>query len=173
MEKKLSGKEVRYILLQNKVNLSWLSQQLGITPQTMQSRLSAREFKKGYLLEITNILERDIFGLEDADGNNLLNMHQAGRYLSILNNIDVRLKTVARQLNLSCADRITFYSARKSFVQHGFELGIPLEVLEYCIGQSMKVNRPIFNYVKIMSRHADEAIRKIVDNTKATLSVTD
>ena len=72
MEKKLSGKEVRYILSQNKVNLSWLSQQLGITPQTMQSRLSAREFKKGYLLEITNILERDIFGLEDADGNNLL-----------------------------------------------------------------------------------------------------
>lgn len=103
----------------------------------------------------------------------LLNMHQAGGYLSILNNIDVRLKTVARQLNLSCADRITFYSARKSFVQHGFDLGIPLEVLEYCIGQSMKNNRPIFNYVKIMSRHADDAIRKIVDNINGSPSITD
>ena len=28
--KKLSGKEVRYILLQNRVNLSWLSKQLGM-----------------------------------------------------------------------------------------------------------------------------------------------
>jgi hypothetical protein len=48
-------------------------------------------------------------------------------------------------------------------VQHGFELGISLEVLEYCIGQSMKSNRPIFNYLKIMRQHADTAIRTILD----------
>ena len=62
--------------------------------------------------------------------------------------------------------RISYYTARKSFVQHGFELGIPLETIEYCIGQSMKKNRPIFNYVKIMSKHADIAIRQILDNIK-------
>ena len=62
--------------------------------------------------------------------------------------------------------RVIFYSARKSFVQHGFELGISLETLEYCIGQSMKTNRPIFNYFRIMRSHADEAIRKIIDNLK-------
>lgn len=62
--------------------------------------------------------------------------------------------------------RVIYYSARKSFVQHGFELGISLEVLEYCIGQSMKKNRPIFNYVKIMRKHADIAIRKILDGLK-------
>ena len=67
-----------------------------------------------------------------------------------------------------CGNKITFYSARKSFVQHGFELGIPLEILEYCIGQSMKTNRPIFNYVKIMRQHADLAIRQILDNLKET-----
>lgn len=61
---------------------------------------------------------------------------------------------------------VVYYSARKSFVQHGFELGISLETLEYCIGQSMKANRPIFNYVKIMRKHADEAIRKILDNLR-------
>lgn len=65
--------------------------------------------------------------------------------------------------------KVTFYSARKSFVQHGFELGIPLETLEYCIGQSIKRNRPIFNYVKIMSRHADNAIKMILDNLKEDL----
>lgn len=62
--------------------------------------------------------------------------------------------------------KLIYYSARKSFVQHGFEIGIPLETLEYCIGQSMKKNRPIFNYVKIMSKHADLAIRQILDNLK-------
>ena len=67
---------------------------------------------------------------------------------------------------LGLQQHVVYYSARKSFVQHGFELGIPLETLEYCIGQSMKANRPIFNYVKIMRKHADEAIRKILDNLK-------
>lgn len=75
-----------------------------------------------------------------------------------------QIRKLAKELRLN--KRVVFYSARKSFVQHGFELGITLEVLEYCIGQSMKANRPIFNYVKIMRKHADEAIRKILDNLK-------
>lgn len=62
--------------------------------------------------------------------------------------------------------RVVYYSARKSFVQHAFELGISLETLEYCIGQSMKTNRPIFNYVRIMRGHANKAIRTILDNLK-------
>lgn len=61
---------------------------------------------------------------------------------------------------------LTLYSARKSFVQHGYDLGIPLSTLEYCIGQSMKEDRPIFNYVSIMKKHADKAIREILDNLK-------
>lgn len=61
---------------------------------------------------------------------------------------------------------LTLYSARKSFVQHGYDLGIPLSTLEYCIGQSMKEDRPIFNYVTIMRKHADKAIREILDNLK-------
>lgn len=61
---------------------------------------------------------------------------------------------------------VIYYSARKSFVQHGFELGISLEILEYCIGQSMKTNRPIFNYFRVMRKHADDAMRKIFDSLK-------
>lgn len=71
---------------------------------------------------------------------------------------------LAKKLNIE--RKVVYYSARKSFVQHGFEIEIPLEVLEYCIGQSMKTNRPIYNYLKIMRRHADSAIRKILDNLK-------
>ena len=71
------------------------------------------------------------------------------------------LKTVA-----GVTHNLTLYSARKSFVQHGYDLGIPLSTLEYCIGQSMKEDRPIFNYVSIMKKHADKAIREILDNLK-------
>lgn len=71
-KKKLSGKEVRYLLKQNAVNLSWLSEQLGISAQALQERLKAQEFKPGYLLEISNVLGKDIFGLQDGDGNSIL-----------------------------------------------------------------------------------------------------
>lgn len=71
-KKELSGKEVRYLLKQNSVNLSWLSEQLGISAQALSERLNAQIFKKAYLLEITNVLERDIFGLDDEQGNSLL-----------------------------------------------------------------------------------------------------
>lgn len=63
---KMSGKEARYILKQNQVNLAWLAQQMGIKPQSLQSRLDAAEFKTSYQLEINNILERRVFDIDIA-----------------------------------------------------------------------------------------------------------
>ena len=85
------------------------------------------------------------------------------KYVSLQNYINKSLKAVAKQCNVKHHERVCWYTARKSFVQHGFDLGITLEVLEYTIGQSVKTNRPIWNYVKIMRRHADNAIRQIID----------
>lgn len=61
--------------------------------------------------------------------------------------------------------KLMFYSARKTFVQFGQQLGIPLYVLEYAIGQSIKDSnsRPIFDYMKVMRFQADLAIRKVID----------
>lgn len=86
------------------------------------------------------------------------------KYKSKVCYIDRVIKILARRAGVDEEKRVCWYTARKSFVQHGFDLGITLEVLEYCIGQSVKRNRPIFNYVKIMRKHADDAIRKILDN---------
>lgn len=83
------------------------------------------------------------------------------QYRNRLNIIDTDLRNIAADLGIT--RKVSFYTARKSFVQHGFELGIPLETLEYCIGQSMKANRPIFNYVRIMKQHADLAIKQILE----------
>lgn len=76
------------------------------------------------------------------------------------------LNRIGEMLNFE--KKLMYYSARKTFCQFGFELGVPLYVLEYAIGQTIKdaANRPIFNYIKIMRRQADDAIRKIINHSK-------
>lgn len=85
-------------------------------------------------------------------------------YKNFLRYVTRSIKELATDLDVTNCNKVCYYSARKSFVQHGFDIGIPIETLEYCIGQSMKSGRPIFNYLKIMRGHADNAIRKIIDN---------
>ena len=75
--------------------------------------------------------------------------------------IDPALKSIQKKLNIE--GRFSFYSARKTFAQFAFELGIRTEVIEYCLGQSMKSNRPVYNYVRVMQKYADEAIRAVID----------
>lgn len=124
-------------------------------------------FKKSSVQYIEFTIPTEAFPLIDKYMNpqtgHLIDI-PASRYRSTLNYIDLALASVAQELGIE--HHLSYYSARKSFVQHGFELGIPLETLEYCIGQTMKRNRPIFNYVKIMRQHADAAIRLIMDNLK-------
>ena len=96
--------------------------------------------------------------------NGTLNFGYKYTYDNFRNFVTKEIGRLAKSIGIE--SHVVYYSARKSFVQYGFELGISLEVLEYCIGQSMKKNRPIFNYVKIMRKHADIAIRKILDNLK-------
>lgn len=67
--------------------------------------------------------------------------------------------------NLGIENNLMFYSARKTFVQFGQQLGIPIYVLEYSIGQTIKEanKRPIFDYLKVMRFQADLAIRAVID----------
>lgn len=63
--------------------------------------------------------------------------------------------------------KLTFYSARKTFCQIGYELGVPLHILEYAIGHTIKEenSRPIFDYIRVMRNQADAAIRSVIDAT--------
>lgn len=85
-------------------------------------------------------------------------------YKNFLAYVTRSIKSLAKDIDIQDYRKVCYYTARKSFVQHGFDLGISLEVLEYCIGQSVKNNRPIFNYLKIMRKHADVVFRQILDN---------
>lgn len=115
----MSGKEARYILKQNSVNLAWLAEQLEISPQALNLRLNADTFTRANQIEINSILKKDVFGIGE------------------------------QPTEVMAAGTIPIYEMRAS-------MGIGT-------GQSMKSGRPIFNYLKVMRRHADTAIRTIID----------
>lgn len=71
------------------------------------------------------------------------------------------LTRIAREAGITSS--MSYYSARKSFAQHGYNIGIQIETIEYCIGHSMKSSRPIGNYIRVMRSHADIAMRRIFD----------
>lgn len=73
------------------------------------------------------------------------------------------LKKLAKEVGIT--SEFCYYSARKTFSQFAFDLGVKTEIIEYCIGQSMKENRPIYNYIRIMQKQADGAIKRVIDYT--------
>ncbi len=84
-------------------------------------------------------------------------------YRNFLCYVNRCMKRLGEELDIK--SNISFYSARKTFAQFAFDLGIRTEIVEYCLGQSMKENRPIYNYVRVMRRQADMAIRMVIDYT--------
>ncbi|WP_294612195.1 phage integrase SAM-like domain-containing protein [uncultured Bacteroides sp.] len=87
-----------------------------------------------------------------------------GRYSSYEKVYSLVFRHIYKVANLAGINRkVSYYSARKTFAQHGYDMGIEIEKIEYCIGHSMKNNRPIFNYIRIMQEHADKVFRAILD----------
>ena len=64
MKKKITGKEARYILRQHRVNQADLAAKLGISPQSLNSRLNVDEFTYSRQLEINNVLGQQIFDID-------------------------------------------------------------------------------------------------------------
>lgn len=71
------------------------------------------------------------------------------------------LGDLAKELNID--ERVTFYSARKSFAQYASELGIPDGIIDYCLGHSDKSKGIIRYYTKIRQKQADMAISRVID----------
>ncbi len=82
-------------------------------------------------------------------------------YDNIYNMVYRHLPRLAQMAKIT--SRLSYYSARKSFAQHGYDAGVQMVTIEYCIGHSMKRNRPICNYIRVMQSHADVALRRIFD----------
>ena len=144
--RELSLQTINGILISNEdISAEWLMRGKGESKTAFSIQPEARDIINKYMKKNGKL----VFGKYDT----------FGKAYSVISRKMDELAELA-----GIRKRVVFYSARKSFVQHGFDLGIALETLEYCIGQSMKTNRPIFNYVRVMRNHADKAMRQIFDS---------
>lgn len=65
---------------------------------------------------------------------------QFGKYSSYKQIYSLVFRHINKVTELSgVKKKVTYYSARKTFAQHGYDLGIQIEKIEYCIGHSMKI----------------------------------
>lgn len=62
---------------------------------------------------------------------------------------------------------LIYYSARKSFSQHAFDLGISESVIDYILGHRVdKGGTSLYAYISVTPEKATAAIRKVLDHLK-------
>lgn len=85
-------------------------------------------------------------------------------YRSINARVNVYYKMIAKDLGI---DRLIYYSARKTFSQIAFQLGISTYVIDYILGHSVrKSDSCLYHYVYVTPEMATDAIRKVLDFIK-------
>lgn len=76
---------------------------------------------------------------------------------------------VSRFFRLLTSGNYSNYSARKSFSQNAYELGVNTSVIDYILGHkvgSSNTHSCLYAYIKVTPEMATEAIRKVLDNLK-------
>lgn len=63
--------------------------------------------------------------------------------------------------------QLIYYSARKSFSQHAFDLGVSTSVIDYILGHRVdKSGTSLYSYITVTPDMATNAVRKVLDNLK-------
>ena len=84
----MTGNEVRNILIDKGFKLNEIADKLGVSAQTFNSRLNAKNFKKEYLIEISQMLDIS-FGNTESDDN---------IYLSIIKSQQETIKILSESI---------------------------------------------------------------------------
>lgn len=71
------------------------------------------------------------------------------------------LAALAKDLGIK--EKVVFYSARKSFAQYAFDLGIPDSIIDYCLAHSDKGRGVVRYYTKTRFKQAEIAINRVID----------
>jgi integrase len=87
----------------------------------------------------------------------------SSNYESVRSYINKGLREMNQVLGIKTP--FCFYTGRKTFAQFASLLRIPTEIIEYCIGQSMKSGRAIYYYIRTTQKQADDAVRQVIDYT--------
>lgn len=63
---------------------------------------------------------------------------------------------------------LIYYSARKSFAQHAFQLGVGESVVDFILGHRVdKVSTSLYSYISVTPKQASDAVRMVIDNLNA------
>lgn len=74
---------------------------------------------------------------------------------------------LGRIAELAGVKKFIYYSARKSFAQHAFDLGVRESVIDYILGHKLgKGGSSLYSYMFVTPEMATAAIRKVLDNLK-------
>lgn len=95
--------------------------------------------------------------------NGLIKMTESQRKSCCCDELRRGFITIAKTLDMQ---KIIFYSARKSFAQHAFSLGVDTAIIDYLLGHSNGKSGCLYNYIKVTPEIATNAIRKVLDNLK-------
>lgn len=63
--------------------------------------------------------------------------------------------------SLGIKEKVVFYSARKTFAQYAFELGIPDSIIDYCLAHSDNGRGVVRYYTKARFKQAEIAIKRV------------
>ena len=90
------------------------------------------------------------------------------QYKILIYKLEKHSRYVCRSLselarNIGVKEKVVFYSARKSFAQYAFDLGIPDSIIDYCLAHSDNGRGIVRYYTKTRFKQAEIAISRVVD----------
>ncbi len=93
-----------------------------------------------------------------------LSMSRYNRESSMSCMLGIHIKIIREAAQIP---QLIYYSARKSFSQHAFNLGVETSVIDYILGHRVdKSGTSLFSYISVTPEQATNAIRKVLDNLK-------
>ena len=99
---------------------------------------------------------------KDADGYISFSKFQRKTHCHYFLGVNIR-----KLAELTGIKNLIYYSARKSFSQHAFDLGISTSVIDYILGHRVdKGGTSLYAYISVTPEIATEAVRKVLDNLK-------
>lgn len=97
-----------------------------------------------------------------ADGRIEASAHQRNEKLHSF--LDAHMRTLSK---LTGIKQLIYYSARKSFSQHAFDIGVETSVIDYILGHRVdKGGTSLYNYITVTPEMATNAVRQVLDNLK-------
>ena len=72
---------------------------------------------------------------------------------------------MAQLAEIAGVKHLIYYSARKSFAQHAFQLGVSESVVDFILGHRVdKVSTSLYSYISVTPKQASDAVRLVCDN---------